>query len=865
MEQKFIDKIEDLRHHTYSRISKLQSETCPMVKKVYMNWQFEYWYEGYKYNLWEEDAHLYAISEVPYCYDCAIRNTTFIGRLDELIAEDKIWPFILFIDGVAIPWSHITVIHDYDYSYLKIDQITPNYSFYTEMVVFPLPSKSVRYGEDRDILVDPNRKGFYFGADGKRLEKTDFVDISMRLEILEDDVYYKEVNIHDITNHTLIFDGLEDGYVPTLNNILTFTSDGSFNHDGPEVKIRDIYNGNYGMFDVLENTVDVKWAILMYQRKGNSKESSFLYSKGSDLNKESIMQLFIDNPKESSQIIWDNIITPLIKTFDFDHQEDLDYDTNVANATKYITRYDFALWKDVFTENKSIKSITYTGEEFKALANDKGYVSYSRAHDTEIIQDVLMLFVNHKLYRYFSDAQYDTNTINVPIFGILNEDHVEVVLFTKCNNYILDIEVPDADTPVYIHPEYNLEDCYIMSEECSDATYPIEPSLEGRLQYIVNFTYTVDESSNYNITFENPDYYNKPLKIVPKKQFRYYRYLQAEGSHSVLLPTQFNYCHNPDQYMIFINGKKIDRTEYTITIMNKDRPFDKLVLYISTILDAEDYVDILYIPEALVEKYKQDVIPLSGLLILEDTPDFVNYPTTYPLSKSTSMVFINGLKVNPLDIKDVSLNAMLLGVDKYVRDEEGRVIYDGEGHKVENPHHVDSVNNVTIMEYVEGNKEVAGYLKGLYEQIPEGEPYDPERINFNHTASDDWKDLISIILNRFSEEGADYAGLQKLFGTIFKLDDPAADFKDNFADLRSVLYDTIIDFYLDRPEVTTGDTFVYEFEREHFDPDVVPDSTDVVKEINLYKDKDKLVDYELADQVASEEDVTEGQEFYGAD
>ena len=34
MDQKFIDKIEELRHHTYSRITELQKDLCPMVRNI---------------------------------------------------------------------------------------------------------------------------------------------------------------------------------------------------------------------------------------------------------------------------------------------------------------------------------------------------------------------------------------------------------------------------------------------------------------------------------------------------------------------------------------------------------------------------------------------------------------------------------------------------------------------------------------------------------------------------------------------------------------------------------------------------------------------------------------------------------------
>ena len=113
--QEFIDRIEELRHNTYSNMNELQTNICPMVKEVYLNYQFEYWYDGYKYNLWEDDTHVYAVNEIPYCYDNDIKNTVFQDTLLNLVQQDKVWPFLLFINGAVIRWSDIVIIHDYDY------------------------------------------------------------------------------------------------------------------------------------------------------------------------------------------------------------------------------------------------------------------------------------------------------------------------------------------------------------------------------------------------------------------------------------------------------------------------------------------------------------------------------------------------------------------------------------------------------------------------------------------------------------------------------------------------------------------------------------------------------------------------------
>ena len=850
MDERFVDKIEDLRHHTYSRVTELQKNLCPMVKKTYLNYQFDYWYEGYKYNLWEDNKHLYAVNEIPYCYDNELKNTTFRDTLDNLVAQSKVWPFLLFINGVAIRWSKINIIHDYDYSYMIIDDFVPDYSVYATIITFPIAAKNIRYGEDNDILTTSSRKGLYFDKDGKRLETTDFAEISLRLEILDENIYFKQVDISN--SEFLEFEDLPDGYVPTLNNIITFNSDGTYSNDGPSNKVVDIYNGTLGLFKLIKDTTDIKWAILMYNMKDINKENSSLYDRLEDFDKDSIVKLMKETDPESED--WNTLVNPLITTFDFDHEFGKSYEENIANAAKYITRYDYRIWRDAFIKGLNIKSLSYTGKDFKLMSDDKGYVHFSRDRN-DTIEDVVIMFVNHKVYQYMIDVIYDTNTINLPIFGILDNDHVEIVKFSKCNNKILDITVQDENTPVYIHPAYNLEECDIMSEYCPDHIYNVPDSLDGRKQYIVERTYTRD-GNMYLIKFENSEYYGMNLKIVPKRQFRYYRFKQRDGQYNIILPTQFNYCHDPNRYLVFINGKKLNRSQYTITIMNKYRPFDKLVLYIATILDEGDYVDIFYIPESLVEKYKQETMSIGGVLTLSDL-DVANYPTTYPFSKETAMVFINGLKVNPLDIRDVTLNSMLIDVDKYIRDKDGNIVMDANNNKTINPHRVDSLNDITIVEFTVGDKEVSGYLEGLYEQIPEGEEYNPDNIDFTKSASDIWKDTITNIVNTYGEDG-----LKKYYGEYFNIESPAPDFSKYFVNLKSVLYDVVIDYYLDHDNATTGEPFVYDFEQEYFDTEADDSDTRLIE---LYPEDDKMFDYVGVDLIADTDDVLSGKKFYPID
>ena len=780
--QKFIDRIEDLRHNSYSLISKLQTEMCPMVKHIYMNFQFEYWYEGYKYNLWEDHTHLYAVSELPFCYDNQLKNTTFIDTLDNLVEKDICWPFLLFINGIAIQWSKITVIHDYDYTYIKVGDFAPDKSFNATIVYFPISHNKIIYGEDSNVVY--GRKGLFFDLEGHRLHDIDFAKLSIRLEILDDDIYFNEVDIDTLVN-TIEFKDLPLGYVPSINNILVFDQDGTINYYGGESKFEDNYKGAYGIFDIKETPYygSPKWAILMYNMN-SIKSASYFYDRAEDLDRNSVTNLLTITQKGTEK--WEKVIEPLVTPFNLDFQFGRDWETNIDEANKFITRYDYRLWKDAIVKDSPIKSLTYTGSEFKKMASEDGYIHMSRRH-SERLEDVVLMFVNSKLYKYSIDITYTATTVNIPIFGIIDEDHIEIIVFTQCNNMILDIYVPGPNVPIYINPEFDLNESYIMGEYCIDPTYGAESWItnfeyngynkklfandsikvselikylnisgeeieevesekpecilpyqedgewyiknmshfnaesninilidstnynvviksnfitvedpEGRKQYVCTVNkFTVDENNKYTINFGD-NYYGMDLKLVPRKQFRHYKFTQNTGQSSIVLPTSFNYCHDPDRYLIFVNGKKIDKTEYSITFMNKDRPFDRLILYISTILDDGDYVDVYYVPEILSEKYKEDSITYKGFLYLQE-PN--NYPKLYPFSKYTTMVFINGLKVNPLDIKDVDLNAMIINVDKYKRDKNGNIIYDGSGNPITLPNYIDSIDNVTVVEY----------------------------------------------------------------------------------------------------------------------------------------------------------------------
>lgn len=953
-----IDRVEDLKISTSSRISEMQKCTCPMVStSIVLKERFDYWYDGYFYTLWEDNTRLFLVDNLPFCYDNDLRNNVFEGDLLDLVNGDKVFPFLLFIGGEVVPWSDIHLIRDTDMTYVKLRNTIWRPNSYASLIYFPLASKKIRYGEDSDYLARRPIKGFYFDNKRKLTKDPTFKELTVRLEILDKDIYFDllEYTRKDGTYHIkslnsnfdkdIDFGGKDTANVllPDLkNNKMKLTHDNIFLYGYNQNENDTKYTLMSSSINMVSNSLlltktdhDFEYYIIItYNTKVKFPENHFSAIDASKYTMEGVAKYSTLvsqlNPEN------DKLLEPMyymVNNFDFKFDSNLSYEENVVNAASYITKYNYALWNKAFIDNCPVKSYTYTGAQFLSMADTNGFVNYSRKH-SDLIEDRVMMFVNSFLYAYSMDIVYKNNTILLPTFDIGQDDDVEIVLFTKCNNSILDITVP-TNGKVYIHPEYNPKDCYIMTEEQPTGhSYDVPESEEHRRQYIckANVSSTPDENGLYTIKFIDNKNYNKKLKVVPKNQFRYYRFKKQAGLFKLILPTQFNYCHDRDRYMVFINGRKIDKDVYAITIMNENRPFDKLVLYLSTILDDNDYVDVFYLPEQLKEMYLENETSKSGVIRLGQ-PN--NYPKNHALSKYTNMVFVNGRKINPKNLYDISMTdiGVLYKEDKlYERYNVCIVEYLDIHHtlykflySMPKPKEENKITTSLTATNSNGTFTVTGATNtatGVTSPIASvtntatGETFNmgtvDEEIDITgYLLYDSWKyaidnfqnsmvSLFSDVSNAESLEDAMDMELYNLF-KMQRFNTNPTNIKENFAGLRSVLYDVVLDYYLSRANATTGEAFVYDFEDHEFDnPYSAADEmhdlpkgftyftndyndtllTDKIQNTDLYlvevydpkknrykkiipifPDRDKLYDYQIVDKVATPDMVRNGKLF----
>ena len=167
---------------------------------------------------------------------------------------------VIICKWLLIKWSDIQVFHDYDYTYLKIHNILPDYSTSATIIYFPIPVGMIRYGEDNDVTLGmgDKLKALYFNTDGKYVADNTLAynNLSVRLELFNDYpnlLYFKKSRISDIMEDGYVFklDGLTLGAAPTPENIILFDKDGLLIPNSKDAIINN-WNGAYNLLDMMQ-------------------------------------------------------------------------------------------------------------------------------------------------------------------------------------------------------------------------------------------------------------------------------------------------------------------------------------------------------------------------------------------------------------------------------------------------------------------------------------------------------------------------------------------------------------------------------------------------------------------------------------
>lgn len=646
--------VDELRHHTVEAIQDIQVAGTPNLYDIVPVKRFSYTFDGTEYPIRVWGDQIFSCTNLPFNKK-KCQHKSFIDSLANLIEKELMRPILLFLNGKAIPWSHCTIVKDWSYTYICISGTNP-YETDLSCVIFPC---NIRYGEDNNILGEEIcNTHLYFNSDGL----LDNANIAFRVEVVDQNIVGAE-------------DNYDKKYVEVPNNYNQLASDQNilvFDNGGKLITDAKYYITGYGKDIFTYNHPDMESPIFksFYWIKANSYYGN-LYKIPNGATTQDYMVLESQGSSTHTEV--DNFKSP----FQFKLYKEKDYDTNIAQAVEYIMSYDMSLLVDFYKEESDIKTYVFTGKSFiDRVYNDGGWLVLPRTRKVGFT-DYIMVFKNCELYEWYSDIEYSSSSIKIPIFNhVERTDIIEIIHFRKVDNNYYSFIVQNGQTD-YIPEGLRYNNFLLFGNSPSGTEHYANFSMETSVQFDVDFDYRNEFKDNgkYDYTeFKLSDeyYIGKEINICSKRQFQYMYYNINDTKSTVNLAPQFRFCHMKNHYMIFVNGKRtnFDNWELNLPI---GEPLSKYTsITFDTELSAGDKVEIFYLPIGYEEIFSATNETLSNdigrvRLALDDLG--------YPFDKDLFMIFTSGTKVNYDMISNINIHTIDVDIKK-MKDIDESYTYD---------------------------------------------------------------------------------------------------------------------------------------------------------------------------------------------
>lgn len=641
----YVDK---LRHHTVTYIEDMQRCLSPVLFDLDYCKRFSYRYDGYDYPIRFSNTQIFMCNNIPYINKRKSRSL-FIESMATLVANQEVQPFLIFIDGKVVKWSNMTIVRDWEYSYIILND-TPENHDKIDSILLPC---TIRYGEDDKII--PDVPHLYFNEDRLLTENPE--EVVIRIEITDIDVngntlissgYELEDENDPHTMHNTIVE------IPTrdydqwsyTNNLFVFSPDGRLFADSR------FYLTSYG-----ENMYSYEFD------EPNTIYKTFYFNKANDSkgmiydipNQEQVRHDLRKKYIPSNPIPEDSFKSP----FDFRLSRDKSYLTNISEATRYIMGYNMRLLVDHYRDQSNIKSFVFTGRHILHLSSKhEGHLYMPRQRSNGLF-DYVLVFVNDKLYEYMHEIVYKANGFYLPIFDhVRDNDKVEILHFKNVDNSYMSLSITDA--PDYISEKMRYDNFLLFgNSESGRLTYEDFDKVTKE-QYPLKFDYKNNFTDygkylNTSIKLEDLYYYGKSINVCSKRQFHsmYYKVIGYKDTFD--LDPSFKFCHSIDQYMIFVDGRKLTQDEWQLITPTHGTPRDKISIRLNYSLINGQLIHIFYLPDP----YEEIVVDLglndNGVVIAE-TRDIIMDTSSldYSFDNELFLIFVNGSKIIKDDIQNIS-------------------------------------------------------------------------------------------------------------------------------------------------------------------------------------------------------------------
>lgn len=617
----------------------------------------------------------------------AIKYKNGSWSIADLVNDDVILPFILFINGVFIPWETITLAIGQE-NYYVISDLT---SLKGDKDIYNNFASTIRNVRFAQIVQLPACANYKPNGD---IDKSIFsFDLRGRFEPLKVNTPKYVFEISDgnhiacakwrTTDPINAFKVMEKSRLKLVKGNISLFKNGLFS-TGTLEKIKKAFDGNHKdeatgkVTPCLDLVTDDSELV----QNPKVKLDSSLLSVANGSNEDSSMYDIVLTINYKYTDTTDNIfkaeleaLKPLIESqnsgesnpeylrqlqtpFEMQMSRKKYYDQNVADCIQKMMSYDASLFNSVYKDISNLKIEEHTGQWLLDQVDLDGTVKLSRQHN-HMTDEYILILVNGQMYKYYYMCKYLANKYIVPVQGISSNDIIEILRFENVNNCVTDIVINEDDGFKNISNEIINENMILFSTE-TDLDYFDFPA-NGLQHFPVEYTLETDEDDNVKITLANPFYYGKSLKVAYKNRFQHFWYNLEETTdkYTVDLGNKFMYCNEYAKFLIFYNGRRLGSDHYRLTLpVRPTTPFSTFNIYLTLPIQKGDRLDVVYVPSLMSDVTMIPEAELSGDIVVDKSL------LDYGLSTDLYMVWVNGKKVPGSHIADIDSRHMRILTDQ---------------------------------------------------------------------------------------------------------------------------------------------------------------------------------------------------------
>lgn len=656
MKTAVISNINDLKHRSLDALRDQQIAYAPRYANDIIEHQvFEYLMEGKRTLIDQKYQACFRLRYLLLNYMPPRTYMAFNRMIHPMIqAFNAGWikPFMLFINGKFVKWSMIKIVATQESNYLIVSsgdqEWIDNFHHADRIDVIMLP-EYINYIEGMNpysIAVNKAKSigpMFAFDNEGRYNFDTPIVTIMNESDSLIFTDYTETTPI----DAKIIDTATNHKYYP--ENVLVFDKD-KFLYGNPDIKMTSTLLS----IDVgTEEPNDITYKVFYCLRANKSAE---VISKTSPAYIQPVEQA------NNAGTMYPEYMQKLVTPFSVKMSRLKDYGTNLAESIENIMAYDPVLFRDAFLANSNMRVEAMSGADVVSKAGAEGLLSLPRRHNMPT-NEYLVMLVNGQMYKFAHAIKLYTNRFLIPIHDILDDDIVEFMYFGNVNNSLYNFHVNFGDDTFHNYDSSIFNNNMIIfchSTNAVDYTYP----LDGLQHFPIEYTIETNEDGFIRVLPVDPFFYNKPLKIVYRNQFKHFWYTLSEDNildneYAIDLGDRFMYCNDYNKYMVFHNGRRLTSNQFRLTLpVRTGTPFYEFYIYLTIPFERGDVLDVLYLPSLMRDINVENDLPSTGTIAIDKSV------LGYPLSNDMYILWINGKKIPNSDMSDIDSTHIKVTVDQ---------------------------------------------------------------------------------------------------------------------------------------------------------------------------------------------------------